>query len=87
MNHVYHLYIIRTKYRKLLQEWLQKNNIETLIHYPIPTHKQNAYEELNSNIYKETSMIHDEVLSLPISPIMKNSDVDIVIDACNNFEV
>tara|TARA_A100001015_G_scaffold130750_1_gene145055 strand:- start:189 stop:1289 length:1101 start_codon:yes stop_codon:yes gene_type:complete len=87
LNHVYHLYIIRTKYRKLLQEWLQKNNIETLIHYPIPTHKQNAYEELNSNIYKETSMIHDEVLSLPISPIMKNSDVDIVIDACNNFEV
>lgn len=87
LNHVYHLYIIRSKYRKLLQEWLKKNNIETLIHYPIPTHKQNAYNELNMNIYSETSMIHNEVLSLPISPVMKNTDVDIVIETCNNFEI
>ena len=74
LEHVWHLFVIRTANRNELQEYLLKNGIQTLIHYPIPPHKQEAYQELNDLNLKITEKIHQEVLSLPISPILKENE-------------
>lgn len=84
-NHVFHLFVVRTKNRQELQDYLVKNEIETVIHYPIPPHKQKALESFNDNIFPITEKIHQEVLSLPISPIMTDVEVDYVIQILNNY--
>jgi len=84
-EHVYHLFILRTQYRDELSIFLRDKGIQTLIHYPIPPHKQLAYSEFNDLDLPLTSQIHHEVLSLPIGPCMSQSDVDKVINACNSF--
>lgn len=84
-EHVYHLFVLRTQYRDELSIFLRDKGIQTLIHYPIPPNKQLAYRELNDQDLPLTSQIHNEVLSLPISPCMSQSDVDAVIHACNSF--
>jgi len=73
-GHVWHLYVIRTKQRDLLQKYLNDHGIQTLIHYPIPPHKQKAYKEWNNLHFPITDKIHQEVLSLPISSVMKNEE-------------
>lgn len=83
--HVWHLFVVRAKNRYNLQSFLLKNNIQTLIHYPIPPHKQLAYKELNHLKFPITEKIHDEVLSLPISPVMDEEEVWYVIKVLNNF--
>ncbi len=75
-SHVWHLFIIRANQRERLQEYLKENGVQTLIHYPIPPHKQLAYKEWNSSSYPITEKIHTEVLSLPISSVMEQSEVD-----------
>lgn len=85
-THVWHLFIIRTKYRDDLQRYLTQQNIQTLIHYPIPPHKQLAYNELINENLPLTDQIHDQVLSLPISPVMSNTEADLVINCINNFK-
>ncbi|WNM18755.1 DegT/DnrJ/EryC1/StrS family aminotransferase [Flavobacterium capsici] len=84
-NHVFHLYVIRTKNRDELQNYLKLNDVETLIHYPIPPHKQKAFSSWNSKSLPITEKIHDEVLSLPISPVMTDDEVDKVIRIINNY--
>ena len=69
-SHVWHLFVIRTKRRDELKEYLEKNEVQTVIHYPIPPHKQKCYEKLNNLKFEITEKIHKEVLSLPISPIL-----------------
>jgi dTDP-4-amino-4,6-dideoxygalactose transaminase len=64
---------------------LTENGIQTLIHYPIPPHKQNAYKEYNYLSFPITERIHDEVLSLPLSPVMPNYDVEKVVKVLNDF--
>ncbi|EHJ93080.1 DegT/DnrJ/EryC1/StrS family aminotransferase [Vreelandella boliviensis] len=86
-NHVFHLYVIRSAERDILQAYLNNAGVQTLIHYPIPPHKQQAYAEWNARGYLQTETIHQQVLSLPISPLMTNEQVDTVIDACNRFEL
>lgn len=83
-EHVWHLFVIRTKNRKELQQFLLENDIQTLIHYPIPPHKQKAYKNLNKLVFPITDQIHNEVLSLPISPIMEERDVKKVVEVINN---
>lgn len=83
--HVFHLYVVRTEKRLALQEHLSTVGIQTLIHYPIPPHQQRAYKEWNKKSYPLTEAIHQEVLSLPISPVMTDAEVTAVIDACNAF--
>ncbi|TNV18999.1 DegT/DnrJ/EryC1/StrS family aminotransferase [Buttiauxella sp. B2] len=85
--HVWHLFVIQCDERSLLQAWLQQNDIQSLIHYPIPPHKQKAYAELNSLILPVTERIHDTVLSIPLDPTMKDSDVAKIIHTLNNFSV
>lgn len=84
-NHVWHLFVIRTKDRKKLQEYLLENGIQTIIHYPIPPHKQGAYKNMNDMIFPITERIHNEVLSLPISPVMNDFEVSTVINIVNQY--
>jgi len=74
LNHVWHLFVIKTKERDKLQKYLADNGIQTLIHYPIPPHKQSAYNELINMDLPISERIHSEVLSLPISPFMTQEE-------------
>lgn len=84
-SHVWHLFVVRTEDRNSLQEYLTTNNIQTVIHYPIPPHKQEAYQELNHLSLPISEKIHDEVLSLPLSPVLTNEDVNEVIRVLNLY--
>jgi len=84
-EHVWHLFVVRTKEREKIQNYLADNEIQTLVHYPIPPHKQKAYDELNDLSFPITEKIHDEVLSLPISPVMSDEEVERVIKVLNNI--
>jgi len=83
---VWHLFVVRTANRDGLQQYLKEQGIETLIHYPIPPHKQAAYAEWNNRSYPITEKIHKAILSLPMGPTMDESDVQKVISACNNWQ-
>lgn len=85
-EHVWHLYVIRTNRREDLQNHLLENGVQTLIHYPIPPHKQEAYKEWNELSFPITEKIHEEVLSLPVSPVMTDEEVHTVIEVLNAFE-
>ncbi|MEG1024405.1 MAG: DegT/DnrJ/EryC1/StrS family aminotransferase, partial [Flavobacterium sp.] len=84
-NHVFHLFVIRTKNRTDLQRYLTNNNIQTVIHYPVPPHKQNAFLEWNNLSFPITEKIHNEVLSLPISPVLTKEEVDFIIETINQY--
>jgi|LakMenE18May11ns_1017448.scaffolds.fasta_scaffold9958045_3 dTDP-4-amino-4,6-dideoxygalactose transaminase len=89
-NHVFHLFVIRTENRQELQAYLKQNNIETLIHYPIPPHQQRAFPSetsgWNTVSFPITEKIHNEVLSLPVSPVMIEDEVDSVINIVNSWK-
>jgi dTDP-4-amino-4,6-dideoxygalactose transaminase len=85
-QHVWHLFVVRCSERAKLQEHLKKDGIQTLVHYPIPPHKQDAYKDLNHLSFPVTELIHKEVLSLPLSPVLSSSDVQQVIDSLNSFK-
>lgn len=84
-EHVWHLFVVRTAERQELQNYFTKNGVQTLIHYPIPPHKQGAYTEMNSMSFPITEKIHEEVLSLPLSPVMTDEEVSKVIGILNLF--
>lgn len=84
-DHVYHLYVIRTKRRDDLQSYLLKRGIQTLIHYPIPPHKQEAFKNFRKLSFPITENIHEEVLSLPMSPVLSKEDVQYVCAEIKKF--
>lgn len=84
-SNVFHIFPIRCHKRDALQEYLKNNGIQTLIHYPIPPHKQEAYREWNNLFYPITELIHEEILSLPISPVMTMEEIEKVIGVVNLF--
>ncbi|WP_349847431.1 DegT/DnrJ/EryC1/StrS family aminotransferase [Bacteroides cellulosilyticus] len=84
-THVFHIFTIRTKKRDELQKYLTENGIQTIIHYPIPPHKQECYKEWNTLAFPITEQIHNEELSLPISPVMTDEDVKTVVETINKF--
>lgn len=84
-EHVWHVFVVRTENRDQLQDYLLENGIQTIIHYPTPPHKQEAYKEWNELSYPISEKIHDEVLSLPISPVMSDEDVAKLIVILNNY--
>lgn len=84
---VWHLFVIRTPHRDLLQSRLAERGIETLIHYPVPPHKQGAYGEMHRRSYPLAERLSAEVLSLPMGPTMSEADVALVVNAlkdCRN---
>ncbi|MDD4729492.1 MAG: DegT/DnrJ/EryC1/StrS family aminotransferase, partial [Dysgonamonadaceae bacterium] len=85
LSHVWHLFVIRTQNRNKLQEYLTQNGVQTLIHYPIPPHKQFAYKEWNDMYLPVTEKIHREVLSLPISSLLDSKVVEEICSSICNF--
>lgn len=84
-NHVFHLFIIRTSNRIDLQNYLKENAIETMIHYPIPPHKQNAFPNWNQLSFPITEKIHSEVLSIPLNSGLEASEVEHIITILNHY--
>lgn len=85
-QHVFHLFPILASNRRSLQEHLKLNGIETLIHYPVPPHHQVCYNEFRTLTFPVTERIHQDELSLPISPTLTNDEVDIIVDAINSWK-
>lgn len=84
-NYVFHLFVIRTEKRDELQEYLLENGIQTMIHYPVPPHKQKAFSHWNHLSFPITDKIHNEVLSLPMSPVLTDDEVSFVIEILNKY--
>jgi dTDP-4-amino-4,6-dideoxygalactose transaminase len=84
-NHVWHLFVIRTNKRNELQKYLLDNRIQTLIHYPLPPHKQIAYKEWNNNNYFISEQIHEEVVSLPISGVQSFDVTENIVEIINKY--
>ncbi len=84
-NHVFHLFVIRTSNRMDLQNYLKENGIETIIHYPIPPHKQKAFSNWNQLSFPITEKIHDEVLSIPLNSSLNASGIQHIITTLNNY--
>jgi dTDP-4-amino-4,6-dideoxygalactose transaminase len=85
LSHVWHVFAVRTSDRKGFQNHLTQQGIQTVIHYPIPPHRQPAYKEWNQLSYPVSEKIHNEIISLPISPVMGQDEIDMVIKAVNSF--
>ena len=84
--HVWHVFAVRTKERDRFQEYLSQNGIQTIIHYPIPPHKQEAYKEWNELSFPITEQIHSSIISIPISQVMADEDVEYIVKVINNFK-
>jgi len=84
-GHVWHLFVVRSSMRDLFKKYLSGAGIETLIHYPIPPHKQRAYGDWNSVSLPITEAIYREVLSLPLNPVLELHEIDRVVEAVNGF--
>lgn len=84
-NHVFHLFVIRTSNRLALQHFLKDNGIETMIHYPIPPHKQKALSDWNNLSFPITEKIHEEVLSIPLNSSVSKTEVDYIISKLNAY--
>lgn len=83
--HVWHLFVIKSKQREKLKNYLESSGIQTLVHYPIPPHKQSAYSELSLLKLPIVDELHDNVLSLPMDPTMTEGDVHFLVDTINKF--
>ena len=86
LSHIWHLFVIRIEKRDELQKYLTNNKIQTLIHYPIPPHKQLAYKEWNHILLPVTQLIHNTVLSLPMSPMMNDIEAEYVVKILNSYQ-
>ena len=87
MKAAWHIFVVRTKQRKQLQEYLSANGIGTLIHYPVPPHLQPAYQGLGlpEGSFPISERIHEEVLSLPMGPHLSQAELECVVEAIQSF--
>lgn len=85
-DHVFHLFVVETKNREHFRQCLEEAGIQTVIHYPVPPHQQEAYPELHGSQLPISERIHQQVLSLPVSPVMEEAEIQAVIDAINRYE-
>jgi dTDP-4-amino-4,6-dideoxygalactose transaminase len=84
-NHVFHLFVIRTANRLALQNYLKENGIETMIHYPIPPHKQKALSNWNQLSFPITEKIHNEILSIPLHSGLNEIEIQQIITVLNQY--
>jgi dTDP-4-amino-4,6-dideoxygalactose transaminase len=84
-SHVWHLFVIRVKNRDNFISHLKKHNIETVIHYPIPPHKQNAYKEYSNLRLPITELIHSEVVSIPMHPLLSKRELKFIVSSINKY--
>ena len=85
-QNVYHLFPILCEKRDTLHDYLEKNGVGTIIHYPIAPHKQECYQEWNGMTLPITEYIADHELSLPIGPTITLDEADYIVDLINRFE-
>lgn len=84
-EHVWHIFAVRTQARDEFQKYLMDNEIQTLIHYPIPPHKQRAYKEINQQSFPITEQIHHQILSLPMSQAMTSEEIYQIVETINRY--
>lgn len=86
-KHVYQLYVIRSKHRDKLQEFLKSKEVNTLIHYPIPVHLQEAYRDLGvgGGSFPKAERYASEILSLPMYPELTDEQIGIICDLIKRF--
>jgi len=84
-SNVFHIFPVFTENRDLLQKYLEQNGVQTQIHYPVPPHKQHCYKEWNVLSYKITEIIHERELSLPISPVMSQFQLERIVSLINSW--
>ncbi|MFH0874135.1 MAG: DegT/DnrJ/EryC1/StrS family aminotransferase [Candidatus Komeilibacteria bacterium] len=85
-SHVWHLFVVRTEQREAFGQHLLANGIETLIHYPVPPHKQPAFREWSQLSYPISEQIHRTVISLPLYPSLTEEEIAKIITVCNSFK-
>jgi len=85
-SHVFHQYVVRCKNRTALQAYLLKNEVQTIVHYPKAPHQQQAYAAYNKLHFPNAELLANEVLSLPISPLLTAEQQNKIIDLINKFE-
>jgi len=84
--HVWHLFVVKTTKREQLAKYLTANGVQSLIHYPIPPHKQCAYQEWENASFPISEQIHEQVLSIPISPVINKTEIEVIIDVINTYK-
>lgn len=84
-DHVWHVFVVRVSDRALFIHHLEKSGVGTLIHYPIPPNKQEGYPKLRKFKLPKTEKIHEEVVSIPISPVLSMEEVEYVCECINNY--
>ncbi len=84
-SHVFHQFVLRTKERNLFKKYLSEQEIDSIIHYPIPPHQQDAYREWNDLSYPVTEQIHQEIISIPIRENLTDSEIFYIIEQINRF--
>lgn len=84
-QHVFHVFVVQVEERDDFQSYLTSHGIQTLVHYPIPPHKQGAYKDLNYISLPLTEKIHENILSLPISAVMTAEDVAKIVSIVNTY--
>ena len=84
-SHVWHVFVIRTQDRSHLQAYLTEHNIQTVIHYPIPPHHQEAFKELSTGHFPISELIHESIISIPLSPVLTLEEVDFIIQVLNRY--
>ncbi len=85
-SNVFHIFPIRTKRRDDLLKYLNDNGVQVVIHYPIPPHKQKCYSQWNGLTFPITELIHNEEISLPMSPVIHEDDYKHVVELINNWK-
>ncbi len=83
--HVFHIFAVRCHRRDAFKKYLEDNGIQTVIHYPIPPHFQLAYDGHFFSSYPISESIHNTIISLPLSPVIKNQDKEKLVDIINSW--
>ena len=86
-KHVYHLYVIRTPHREELRTWLDNKGISSGMHYPVPIHQQEVWNNYTGNSISlpVTEKVVGEILSLPMYPELSNEEVNYICESVREF--
>ena len=85
LNHVFHLFVVQVENRNQFRAYLEENNIQTLVHYPVAPHKQKALQEFASLQLPITEELHQKAVSLPLNPVVTDEEITYVIEKLNAY--
>lgn len=84
-SHVYHLYVVKCEKRDAFRQYLFDKGIQTAVHYPFAVHQQQAFINLQTNILPKTGQLHQQIVSLPMSPVLTEAEIYQISEAINKF--